>query len=1425
MIGGRKSAHPASGVVSSPPSTDPRELLPGGVFQLRQEGAAWSVRFVSARLRDLFDLRDATIDAGTLLGRIHPDDRAGLLAAAAPCAAQGTTWRMEVRIEHPTRGASWVEWEAEPCPDASGVDWHGVARDTTARRLAQGRAELLAAALDRATDSAFLLDRDARIVYVNQGACRVLGYSAEELVGQTPVYIDPVITPGDLDRLSLETHTNRTASVGTWHRTRDGRVFPVEVSAAAIDHEGRPYTIVIARDMTRKRELLEKLTRSEREYRSLAEHLPDQVLRLDREGRFVYINPALEHVLGHPLADLVGTPITDLHRAVKEAAAEVVRTAAPRNVRQAVIVDGDPRVHDVRLVPELDDRGAVAGVLAIGRDVTDMLRAQELIAVREQEFRSLAEGAPVSIIRYDEAGRIRYLNARLARELDVEPGDVVGRRPHEVWPDGRYDAIEAASRQAVLTGETNTVEFWAVMGGARCHQVHIVPELDESGRRIGALAFGLDVTEARRFGRLLQLLFDALPDLVWLKGRDGRYLAGNRRVAALLATDEASLIGKSDDDFFDAATADANRAHDDAARGSGLPTRHVGSVRFADGHHELLETVRVLVRDGLGLETGVLGIARDVTERQRATDALQAAHAAVERSLKEVRSLAENIPDCVVRWDADGRCLYINPAGERLLGIPAEGLAGRTLHEVCPDGRLAALEQTVTRVLSTGVAELFLRQPLRGTDGLLRTLDTSLVPELDATGRVTTVLGISRDLTEVYKLQDAVMTSERRFRHLVTSMPDLVAQFDRQGRRTFANAAWHRFVADAEDPGVHSGFVRTVHEVVATGEAKEWELDLAMRGGGQARIDIRGVPEFGPEGGVTGVLTVARDITQRRAIEDQQRMAASVFGAAREGIVITDPEGRILDVNPAFSRITGYGRDEVIAQNPRILASGSHDRAFYERMWSALRAGRSWSGEITNRRKSGETYVEHLDIVAVPDERGAPRHFVGIFSDVTVLKEHQRHLHHIAHHDALTGLPNRLLLTDRLAQAIAEAKAAGSTLAVLYLDLDGFKPVNDLHGHDVGDHVLCEIASRLGAAVRPGDTVARIGGDEFVILMVDVGAVVECEAAANRILACVNRPIEVGELRLGLSASIGISLYPEDQVDDADILLRYADQAMYAAKASGRNQYLFHANDGPSTGLGNRRMLHDLRRALTEGQIWVAFQPIVDLASGRVVKAEALARWTHPEHGPVSPGEFIPIAEAGGMIQAIGDHVFERSAHVTRRWNLALADGLPRRISVNRSPRQFFHRDGVAAWLRLLETLEVRGEWLGIEITEGLLLEDRDDVMGQLLELRRAGLSVSLDDFGTGYSALSYLKKFQIDYLKIDRSFVRDIVEDPNDRAIVEAVIAMARHLRIRVIAEGVETPQQAALLTAEGCDLAQGYLYARPMPEEEFLSFVLRHA
>jgi diguanylate cyclase (GGDEF)-like protein/PAS domain S-box-containing protein len=559
----------------------------------------------------------------------------------------------------------------------------------------------------------------------------------------------------------------------------------------------------------------------------------------------------------------------------------------------------------------------------------------------------------------------------------------------------------------------------------------------------------------------------------------------------------------------------------------------------------------------------------------------------------------------------------------------------------------------------------------------------------------------------------------------------------------------------------------------------------------------------------------AQDVTERKRAEESLQLAALVYENSSEAMMITDEDDIIMATNPAFSLLTGYTEAEVLGKNPSIRKSGYQDDIFYQNMYVMLELTGQWQGEIWNRHKSGETCAEWLSINTVYHQNGSVYRRVSLFYDITEKKNNEALIWNQANFDRLTDLPNRHLFYDRLEQLLKKAHQYQRSVALLFLDLDHFKAINNSFGHSVGDALLKEVALRLTNCVGETDIVARFGGDEFAIVLEKQPHVSHTETVAQCVLNELIKPFFIDDKTLYISTSIGITVYPDD-ADNAEMLLKNADQAMYAAKAQGRNRYNYFTPAMEHIAQTRMQLTTDLHSALSKEQLLVYYQPIVTLATGAIHKAEALIRWQHPERGVINPSDFIPIAEESGMIIDIGEWVFRQVTQQVAHWRDNY--DLDFQISINKSPVQFHNRDTFCqSWPEQLKTLGLSGQSIVVEITEGMLLEANEVIYDKLMDFRKANIEVSLDDFGTGYSSLSYLKKFHIDYLKIDQSFVCNLKAESDDMALCNAIIVMAHALGIKVIAEGIETAEQCNLLTNAGCDYGQGYLFSKAVPAAEF--------
>ena len=669
-----------------------------------------------------------------------------------------------------------------------------------------------------------------------------------------------------------------------------------------------------------------------------------------------------------------------------------------------------------------------------------------------------------------------------------------------------------------------------------------------------------------------------------------------------------------------------------------------------------------------------------------------------------------------------------------------------------------------------------------------------------------------------------------RLAAVLATIPDLVWLKDPQGVYLSCNTAFERFFGapqaqivgktdfDFVDPELARFFRNNDLAAMQAGKSTTNEEELTFASNGyRGFFETTKTPMFDARGGITGVLGIARDISERQRARDKLQTFASVFTHTREGIMITDAQGNINEVNAAFTRITGYGRDEVLGKNPRLLSSGRQSKDYYSTMWSALTGVGYWTSEVWNRRKNGEVFAELQTISAVKDASGKTEQYVSIFSDLSAFKAHEHKLAYIAHYDALTNLPNRVLLADRLHQAMMARR--GQQLALAVLDLDGFKSVNERSGHEAGDNLLVELANGMKNELREGDTLARLGGDEFVAVLIGLSDVAASLPLLNRLLSAASQTVVWKSHEIRVSASIGVTFYPQSEDVDGEQLLRQADQAMYQAKLAGKNR--FHVFDDAQDRhvRGHHESLERIRGALLRGEFVMYYQPKVNLRTGTVIGAEALIRWQHPERGLLAPGLFLPVIENHALAIELGRWVIDTTLSQIAAWSSV---GLDMPVSVNVGAGQLQQVDFLDQLQAILgRHPNVSPSQLSLEVLETSALEDFTSVSQVMADCAAIGVEFALDDFGTGYSSLTYLKRLPVSLLKIDQSFVRDMLNDSEDLAILEGVIGLAKAFHREVIAEGVETVAQGSRLMEMGCELAQGYGIGRPMPGGAMLEWV----
>jgi diguanylate cyclase (GGDEF)-like protein/PAS domain S-box-containing protein len=683
------------------------------------------------------------------------------------------------------------------------------------------------------------------------------------------------------------------------------------------------------------------------------------------------------------------------------------------------------------------------------------------------------------------------------------------------------------------------------------------------------------------------------------------------------------------------------------------------------------------------------------------------------------------------------------------------------------------------------------------------------------------------DTTWLKQVEIELAQSERRFRSLVQNSSDVIWIVDQNGTILYSSSSVERIMGYSIENVMYSNaFIyleskyadmlrrRFEYGLEHPGEEVYWEARACRHDGSYIWIEGIGRNML-DDTNIRGVVINFSDITERKTQQAIERMQNTAVNAASDQIVITDPEGCITFVNHSFETETGYSAKEVLGHKPNILSSGRHDLAFYENMWLTIKAGRIWSGEVVNKRKDKTLYVDDMNITPVKNDQDVIECFIAIKRNVTDRKSYEEQLDHLAHHDNLTGLPNRLMFNDRLNHSLMIARTSQKRLAVLFIDLDRFKNINDTLGHNMGDTLLKESAERFKNSLRESDILARMGGDEFTVIVNDIRSEQDVFCVAERIQNELSRAFVLDNHEVIISASIGISMYPESGMDSRTLIMN-ADTAMYRAKEQGRNNCLLYSETMNTRAMERLKLEYGLRGALDRQEFVLHYQPRINTRSGELIGAEALLRWNHPEAGLVPPADFIPMAEETGLIVQIGQWVISEAARQNYEWQKA---GFPPVcISVNVSPRQFQQTDILlAAFQSIMDNPDMPISFLEVEITEGALMDHPEEAINALEKLKEMGLRISIDDFGTGYSSLSYLKRFPIDAVKIDRSFIKDVHINPEDASICCAIMAMAHNLGMTVVAEGVETTEQYDYMKSIDCDEIQGYLTGKPVTADKF--------
>jgi diguanylate cyclase (GGDEF)-like protein/PAS domain S-box-containing protein len=1157
--------------------------------------------------------------------------------------------------------------------------------------------------------------------------------------------------------------------------------------------------------------------------------MPDPIFMHDRQGRIVHANRAFSACAGIELAEARRRRYWEIFPDLAQSplAHEVV-PAGVKVEQKLRLATG--KVYAVYGRALHDARSRYRGGLHFMVDITEHeqreldLWSNERAQVEAENARlaSIVESTQDAIISRSVDGTITSWNPGAERLYGYSAAEAIGRHISFIMPPDRMQERAENWRRLSRGEAVPPYETVRITKDGRHIDVSLSlsPIKDAAGNITGIAIVTHDISPLKQVEAALRssearlrTIFDSEPECVKIVSAEGCLLDMNHAGLAMLEVD--SIVQAQWHGLMSfVAPADRPRM---LALLQQVGQGESGELEFEiiglKGTHRHVHSHAVPFQDENRSTPAILAITRDVTQRK-----------AAERARANLAAIVENSNEAIISRSLDGTVRSWNAGAERMLGYSAKEAIGRSITFILPPGQQRNLERNSQRILRGEVHPP--HESRRVTkDGRVIDVLVSHSAIRNDRGDITGASVIIQDISAVKQAETALKESEERFR----------AAFEQAGvgmalRTLDARSPWWVRVnqklcdmlgytreellkVSAFDltPPEDIAVARDYHDRLLRGEITSYvrEKRYVRKDGRIIWVSLALSLVRGVDGRPLNVISVIEDISERKRSEEELRLASEAFAATADGIMITDAAQRIVSINKAFTRITGYAAEEVLGKTPRILRSGRHDESFYRDLWNALTTTGNWQGEVWNRRRSGDAYPELLTISAVRNAAGETSHYVGVFNDISPLKEYEARLKYLAHHDALTGLPTRSLLRDRIEVAISQSARERRRLALLFIDLDRFKLINDSLGHEIGDRLLEAVSVRLRGALRVSDTVSRHGGDEFLVLLPAIDSVEDVGRVCEKLVAETSASYHLDRHELIVTASIGIAIYPENGAD-MDTLLRNADAAMYAAKQAGRSRYQFYSEDMNAQANERLTLEHELRHALERGELYAVYQPQIELATQRVVGVEALIRWDHPKLQTILPERFITVAEESGQIMAIGDWMLRQVCAQQREWQRRGLLDVP--ISVNVSAIQFRQANFVATVHDLLQETNVAAADLEIEVTESVLMHGAETMITKLQQLSELGVRVAIDDFGTGYSSLSYLRQLPLDRIKIDQSFVRDLPGSADAGVIAQAIASLGRSLGLRVTAEGVEEPAQAEFLRRNACHDAQGFLYCEPL-------------
>jgi diguanylate cyclase (GGDEF)-like protein/PAS domain S-box-containing protein len=1159
---------------------------------------------------------------------------------------------------------------------------------------------------------------------------------------------------------------------------------------------------------------------------------------VDCDRRYRFVNKAFLEWTGLPYGRVIGREIREVDGgeafALFEAYVEAALAGEQTGFERQLTVPGRSAmwIH-VDYYPDRGTDGDVRGFLVTYANVDQLKRLELEAGWREHRLRLVTDSVGSPIVHFDRQLKIRFANKPFGDWIGVAPDDLLGRGVQELIAGGTFadmdDHIERAFEGAKVSFERRERK---ATGDLRWVRITLFPDRAIGGHVGGIFAVMTDidddiaVRDALKAQEVqLRLFADNIPGPIAYLDRASAYTFVNQAFANWVRLPQDEIYGRTPFEVLAPDVASFLRpVLERALGGEHVEYERVGNT--PDGEQRWVHGRVAPDLDAAGRLRGLYCTEYDIHDLKLTEQALATRES-------QLRSIMDGVPAPVAYVDRDERCRYVNRAFLQYFGLTGEQVAALRLPDVVGPEIYENTQAKISRALE-GESMAFDRM-VPGANGARRWMTLRVVPDTAPSGEVHGAFVLMNDIHSLKEAQEALRASESELRLIMDNVPARVAYIDRDYRFRFLNRHNEEWLGLSRDDVTGRLVAEVVGEKrfrqllpvlerVLRGEVVSVEQMLAQPSGEKRWESIHYAPNHDAQGRVVGIYAVHNDIHDQKHNEDALRranwMLSSHINNTPLAVLEWDRDFRLVRWSPQAERIFGWRADEVLGMpidgNPLLHDA---DRGAVALLLARLMSGEEprETGQTRNNRKDGETIWCEWYHSCLLDDRGNIVSILSFAQDVSPRVRAEERLQYMATRDVLTGLPNRLLLHERLVQATAQAKRSGNRVGVLFIDLDRFKNVNDTLGHRIGDELLKAVSHALGAVLRESDLLARLGGDEFMVILEDFDEVAMLGTIAQKLLDAVAQPFRIEEHELYVTSSIGIAVYPDDS-DDPDELLKHADVAMYRSKDLGRNTYQFLDADLAQHRVRQHTLEQALRAALKDDVLKLHYQPIVNVAGGAVVGAEALLRWDDADHGSISPKVFIALAEESGLIHALGDWVLNSAATQCAAWRRA---GLELSVSVNLSARQFYRDDMAHRISQIVRGAGCDPSWIELEVTETSLLHDVDAIRKSLHLLRAEGFTVAIDDFGTGYSSLTHLKHFPIDTLKIDISFIADLETDPGDAAITEAIIGLARGLGLKVIAEGVGTQLQLDFLAARGCDCFQGYWFSRPLPADEFERFV----